>query len=216
MKQYCMLICLLVSITTQITYAQANAITLRLNNVPITEVIKTIKKQTNYTFSYDVELETPLKETKVTLNVIQQSINQILPVLFDTIEIAYKVVDDNILLSKKKSDHKTINNYQTLTQTVKGKVIDRESKIPLIGVSVVLQNSRPYLGAISDANGMFSFKVPVGLQSLKLTYVGYEEFIASGLQVISGKETFLNIEMRESVTKMKEVVIIAERDKDMP
>ena len=102
MKQYCMLICLLVSITTQITYAQANAITLRLNNVPITEVIKAIKKQTNYTFSYDVELETPLKETKVTLNVIQQSINQILPVLFDTIEIAYKVVDDNILLSKKK------------------------------------------------------------------------------------------------------------------
>ena len=86
----------------------------------------------------------------------------------------------------------------------------------MIGVSIVLLNSQPNLGAISDANGMFSFKVPLGLQSLKLTYVGYEEFIASGLQVISGKETSLNIEMRESVTKMNEIVISADQEKDMP
>ena len=143
-------------------------------------VIEAIKKQTTYTFSYNVELETILKEKKVTVNVIQQSIVQILPVLFDTTDIAYKVVDDNILLSKKNLDHKIQIAIKQLTQTVKGKVIDRESKVPLIGVSVVLQNSQPYLGAISDANGMFSFKVPLGLQSLKLTYVGYEEFIASG------------------------------------
>jgi hypothetical protein len=213
MMQYCMLICLLVSITTQTTYAQANAITLRLNNVPITEVIKAIKKQTNYTFSYNVELETTLKETKVTVDVVQQTITQILPALFDATDIAYKVVDDNILLSKKNSDHKTTSS--TLTQTVKGKVIDKESKVPLIGVTIVL-NKQPYLGAISDANGMFSFKVPLGLQSLKLTYVGYEEFTISGLQVISGKETLLTIEMRESVTKMNEIVINADQEKDMP
>ena len=70
-------------------------------------VIEAIKKQTNYTFSYDVELETILKEKKVTINVTRQSIVQILPVLFDTTDIAYKVVDDNILLSKKNLDHKT-------------------------------------------------------------------------------------------------------------
>src|SRR5688572_4308813 len=216
MVRYCIIMCLLALIATETTYAQANAISLNLRNVPITTVIEAIKKQANYTFSYDVELETALKETKVTVNVARQSIIQILPVLFDATDIAYKVVDDNILLSKKNSVQKTINNYQTLTQTVKGKVIDRESKVPLTGVSVVLQNSHPHLGAISDANGMFSLKVPLGLQSLKLTYVGYEEFIASGLQVISGKETFLNIEMRESVTKMNEIVINAEQEKDMP
>src|SRR5688572_2551010 len=186
MMRYSILIGLLISITTQTTYAQADAISLNLRNVPITTVIEAIKKQTNYTFSYDIELETTLRETKVTVNVTRQPIVQILPVLFDTSDIAYKVVDDNILLSKKNSDHKTINNYQTLTQTVKGKVIDRESKIPLIGVTIVSLNSQPYLGAISDAKGMFSFKVPLGLQSLKLTYVGYEEFTVSGLQVISG------------------------------
>ena len=215
MLRYCILICLLVPVTTQTTYAQANTISLNLKDVPITEVIDAIKKQTTYRFSYDVGLEPILKEKKVTINVIRQSIVQILPVLFDTTDIAYKVVDDNILLSKKNLDHKT-NSHQTVSQTVKGKVIDSESKVPLIGVSIVLLNSQPNLGAISDANGMFSFKVPLGLQSLKLTYVGYEEFIASGLQVISGKETFLNIEMRESVTKMNEIVINADQEKDLP
>ena len=215
MLRYCILICLLVPVTTQTTYAQANTISLNLKDVPITEVIDAIKKQTTYRFSYDVELETILKEKKVTVHVIRQSIVQILPVLFDTTDIAYKVVDDNILLSKKNLDRKT-NSHQTVSQTVKGKVIDSESKVPLIGVTIVLLNSQPSLGAISDANGMFSFKVPLGLQSLKLTYVGYEEFIASGLQVISGKETFLNIEMRESVTKMNEIVINADLEKDMP
>src|SRR4029077_16585533 len=131
-------------------------------------------------FSYDVDLETMLKEKKVAIHVSQQSITQILPLLFDTTDIAYKVVDDNILLSKKKSDHKITTSYQTLTQIVKGKVIDRESKVPLIGVSIIMENSQPYMGTTSDGDGMFSFKVPVGLQSLKFTYVGYEEFIASG------------------------------------
>src|SRR5687768_10436375 len=108
MRRYCILIGVLISITTQTAYAQDNEISLKLRDVPITTVIEAIKKQTNYTFSYDVELETTLKETKVTVNVIQQSINQVLPVLFDTTDIVYKIVDDNILLSKKNSVHKTI------------------------------------------------------------------------------------------------------------
>jgi len=215
MLRYCILICLLVPVTTHTTYAQANAISLNLKDVPITEVIDAIKKQTTFRFSYDVGLEPTLKEKKVTIRGNRQSIVQILPVLFDTIDIAYKIVDDNILLSKKNLDRKT-NTHQTVSQTVKGKVIDSESKVPLIGVTIVLLNSQPSLGAISDANGMFSFKVPLGLQGLKLTYVGYEEFVASGLQVISGKETFLNIEMRESVTRMNEIVVNADQEKDMP
>ena len=170
--RYYILIYLIVPITTQATYAQTNTISLNLKNVPITEVIDAIKKQTTYRFSYDVGLEPILKEKKVTIHVTRQSIVQILPLVFDTTDIAYKVSDDNILLSKKNLNQET-NKSKTVSQTVKGKVIDSESKVPLIGVTIVLLNSQPNLGAISDTNGMFSFKVPVGLQSLKLTYVGY-------------------------------------------
>ena len=120
MMRYYILICLLLPITTQSTYAQGNTISLNLKNVPITEVIDAIKKQTTYRFSYNVELETILKENKVTINVIRQSVVQILPVLFDTTDIAYKVVDDNILLSKKNLNHKT-NSHQASLANGQGK-----------------------------------------------------------------------------------------------
>jgi len=214
--RYCILIWLLISATTINTFAQRDTVTLNLKNVPIAHVIEAIKKQTLYRFSYDVDLETLLKEKKVTVTATRQSVVQLLPVIFDPAGIAYKVIDDNILLSKKNSEPEAIQSHKTLIQTVKGKVIDKESKVPLIGVSIVLINSQPLLGAVSDANGMFSFKVPVGRQSLKFTYVGYEEFTASDLSVISGKETLLNIEMRESVMQMNEVVVKADQDKDLP
>jgi len=54
MMRYCMLICSLVSITTQTTYAQANTINLNLKDVPITEVIDAIKKQTTFRVTTEI------------------------------------------------------------------------------------------------------------------------------------------------------------------
>ncbi|HEY5823073.1 MAG TPA: carboxypeptidase-like regulatory domain-containing protein [Cyclobacteriaceae bacterium] len=214
--RYCILICLLITITTHSAFAQPDTVTLNMKNVPIATVIEAIKKQTAYRFSYDIELETQLKEKKITINATRQRISQLLPVIFDLEGIAYKVVDHTILLSKKKSESEVIQSHKTLMQTVKGKVIDKESKVPLIGVNIFVIDGHPPLGAVSDINGLFSLKVPVGRHSLKFTYVSYEEFTASDLSVTSGKETQLNIEMRESVTQMNEVVVKADHDKDIP
>jgi hypothetical protein len=214
--RYWVLSCLLISITTPSAFAQRDTVTLSMKNASMVTVIEAIKKQTDYRFSYDIELEALLKEKKITINAFREPIDQVLPVIFGPVNIAYKVVDDNILLSKKNSELEVVQSRQTLMQTVKGKVIDKESKVPLVGISILLMNSQPPLGAITDANGMFSFKVPVGKQSLKFTYVGYEEFTASDISVISGKETQLSIEMRESVIQMNEVVIRGDHDKDIP
>ena len=42
---------------------------------------------------------------------------------------------------------------QELTQTIRGKVIDETSEITLIGATVLLIESDPNLGAITDING---------------------------------------------------------------
>ena len=215
MMRYCILICLVVSLTTHCTFAQRDTITLKLNNVSIATVVEEIEKQTTFRFSYDVELETILKEKKVSVKASQRAIVQILSTVFDTTDIAYKIVEHSILLSKKKSDPEASKSSRTLMQTVKGKVIDKESRVPLIGVSIVFVNATSHLGTISDANGLFSFKVPLGRQSFKFTYLGYEGFMAEDISVISGKETFLNIEMRESVTELREVVVNADQAKDV-
>ena len=99
------------------------------------------------------------------------------------------------------------------TQTIRGIVIDNQSKTPLIGVSVVLLNTENFVGSASDVNGNFRLEnIPVGRQSIKATYVGYRER-AIPVIVTSGKETVITIEMEESVVQGKEVVISAEREK---
>ncbi len=103
---------------------------------------------------------------------------------------------------------------QQLTNTVKGKVIDKDSRQLMMGVNILLLNSNPLRGASTDENGDFKIEdVPVGRQSLKFSYVGYDDAVVSEILVISAKELLLNMEMQEKVTNMKDVQIIAQKDK---
>jgi CarboxypepD_reg-like domain/TonB dependent receptor len=102
---------------------------------------------------------------------------------------------------------------QEPTQTIRGVVIDNQSKTPLVGVSIVLLGTESFTGSASDLDGNFRLeKIPVGRQSIKVTYVGYRERVIP-LVVTSGKETVITVEMEESVIQGKEVVITAEREK---
>ena len=102
---------------------------------------------------------------------------------------------------------------QDYTQTIKGKIVDTDSKIPLPGASVILVGSDPLLGTISDMDGHFRLeKVPVGRQSLEVSYMGYENIRLSEVLVSTGREVMLNIEMKESVTTLAECTVVAKSD----
>ena len=103
---------------------------------------------------------------------------------------------------------------QELTQTIRGTVTDVESKAPLIGASIVIAGSDPIKGAVTDLEGRFRLEnVPIGRADLMLSYMGYESKIVPNIEVNSGKENVLDLVMQESLVKMEEVVITAERDK---
>ncbi len=97
------------------------------------------------------------------------------------------------------------------TQTIKGQILDSQSKYPIIGASVVVLNSNPLVGAVSDANGFYKIeKVPLGRISLKISFVGYTENVVSNILLTSGKETVLNLTLEESVETLEELVITAD------
>lgn len=105
---------------------------------------------------------------------------------------------------------------QNLTQTVRGRIIDQDSRTPLPGVNVVVQGigQELFLGASTDSDGTFRIEeVPIGRVSLKISYVGYEEKVLPNILVTSGKEVVIDIEMRESLINMNEVVVNADKDK---
>lgn len=66
-------------------------------------------------------------------------------------------------------------------QTIKGVVIDKKSKIPLIGAHIYIINSLQ--GTVSDADGKFTLTLPNTHGEILVTYVGYEnrkiEFLPS-------------------------------------
>lgn len=104
-----------------------------------------------------------------------------------------------------------------LTQTIRGVVVDKESQIPLPGVNIVITNSSPQQGTISDESGKFRFNnATVGRISVQASYIGYKTQTFDNIIVRSAKETILKIELEETVTKLEEVVIKANVRKDRP
>ena len=97
---------------------------------------------------------------------------------------------------------------QELTQVVRGTLVDKDSKMPLFGASVVIAGSDPQIGTITDDNGNFNFgKLPVGRYDIIIYYMGYETRTLTNILVGTGKEVVLNVDLTESVVNLEEVVV---------
>lgn len=97
-------------------------------------------------------------------------------------------------------------------QTIKGKIVDKESQFPLPGVTVMVTTVDPVIGAVTDIDGSFKLKnVPIGRHSVRVSYIGYaqQELVTA---VTSGKEVILNISIEESTEMLAAVQIVAGSD----
>jgi hypothetical protein len=106
---------------------------------------------------------------------------------------------------------------QTPTQTVRGQIVDNQTKSELVGVIVLFADTGMHSqNTTTDVDGNFRFEnIPVGRHTLVFKYIGYKEF-SMPIVLTSGKEIVLNIEMEESVVAQKEVVINGGSEKTKP
>ncbi len=103
---------------------------------------------------------------------------------------------------------------QTITQTIKGKVTDAETQIPLPGATIVIIGSDPLIGTSSNTEGVFRLEnVSLGRYDIRVSYTGYVPFIVSEIIVGSGKEVIINAGLKESVVSLGQVVVNAKADK---
>ena len=106
---------------------------------------------------------------------------------------------------------------QQYNQTVRGKVIDRESHRPIEFASVSIYNGDYNNGTITDNNGEFIIEnVPVGRKTLAVSFVGYETVHILNLEVTMGKEMIVHVEMAETSIEIEEVEIKAYTNKEIP
>jgi hypothetical protein len=105
----------------------------------------------------------------------------------------------------------------TQTQTVKGTVLDMQSRFPLPGVNVILLDSDPLVGTSTDTDGQFRLEnIPTGRQAILVQFIGYKSQTIPNVLVTAGKEVVINVLLEESVEKLQEVVVVAQSDKDKP
>ena len=106
---------------------------------------------------------------------------------------------------------------QTITQTIKGNVFDLQTKETLIGANVFILDSDPLIGSSTDIDGNFNFsRVPLGRHSIRVNYIGYEPVIIPEVLVTSGKETVLNIGLKQSSFEMEGFIVTPEIIKNKP
>jgi hypothetical protein len=102
-------------------------------------------------------------------------------------------------------------------QIVRGKVLDKETKQPIIGATVFVKDIEPQIATVTDVDGNFTMEnVPLGRQTILAQYVGYNPFAADNLIVSAAKELYLEIEMIESSQMTDEVLITATAGSNTP
>jgi hypothetical protein len=103
---------------------------------------------------------------------------------------------------------------QDLNQTIRGKVVDAESRYPLQSARVfVTLPDGEVIGNLSDAQGNYRLaKVPVGRQTINFEFIGYQPVVLNNIEVTSAKEVILNVDMQASALEVDEVLIQAQRN----
>ena len=78
---------------------------------------------------------------------------------------------------------------QDITQTLKGTIYDQNTHEPLIGATVVVQNSDPVIGTTTDEKGQFSLpNLRLGRVTLEVSYIGYDSQTIPEILITSAKE----------------------------
>jgi len=106
---------------------------------------------------------------------------------------------------------------QNISQTIKGRIFDVESQSPIPLAAVVILNTNPQLGVVTDLSGNFMIeRVPIGRYKIQISFVGYNTTTVPEVLVSSGKETVLEIGMKQSINQLNEAVVHADSKKELP
>ncbi len=109
----------------------------------------------------------------------------------------------------------SVSHAQSITGTIKGTVIDELSEEPIVGAKVVVIDSDPVLGAITDFDGLFRIdSIPSGRHGIRITAIGYKPAFLQNLEVLT-KELNFEIRLIGLVKEIEEVVVSGTKKEDL-
>lgn len=179
--------------------ALSQKISLSVENAPMEQVIKVIKKRSGYLFIYNNEL---LKKAKpVTIKISEGTIEQVLEQCFDKQPLTYELLEKTIVVKPKIQEAIREQPPMIIPKTeVKGKVSD-ESGGGLPGVSIVLKGTQR--GTTTSTDGTFTLEIEEKDAVLIFIFVGY-----LSKEVTIGALTTLDVTLSVDNKALEEIVVV--------
>jgi TonB-linked SusC/RagA family outer membrane protein len=175
-------------------YSQMTKLTLKLEDVKISDALKEIENQSEFFFLYSPKLIDV--ERKVNIEAKEETIKDILSNIFDD-QVKFAVIDRQVILTPNEQPN-VLSSSQQQTK-ITGTVTDKNG--PITGANVVVTGTT--LGTITDITGKYSIEVPQGAKSLTFTFIGMQPH-----EISIGTLTQIDVTMAESAIGLEEVVVI--------
>lgn len=182
------------------SYSQKTTFTISVQDQSVKEVFDYIEQHSEFIIFY-------LDETidvnrKVSVNLKDQRVENILEQLFKNTDVTYTINDRQILLSKRKEMTEAVPVVAVVQQkknTVTGVVLD-PSGMPVIGANIMVKGTTN--GTITDMDGKFSLDVDKDA-TLVISYIGF-----ASQEIKVGNQTKLSISLKEDSEALDELVVV--------
>lgn len=190
------------------SYAQNKKLTLKIENRSVEHVLKTIESESKFKFFYITD-EIDVSR-RVSLDVVNTPIKEILDVLFVDGRVTYSVLKKQIVLRAKAPELVAVdkigqdqggqNKVPIQDFTISGSITDKNG-IPIAGVNIIEKNTTN--GVASDFDGNFSIGVEGPESVLVFSYLGFKN-----QEITVGNQETLTVVLEEDSQGLEEVVVI--------
>ena len=176
------------------SYSQLTKVTLKLEDVKISDALKEIENQSEFFFLYSPKLIDV--ERKVNIDAEKEPIKKILSNIFGE-KVIFAVYDRQVILSPiEQSGKLSVVQQRSITGTVTEK-----DGTPIPGVNVVVTGTTQ--GTTTDIAGRYSIEIPIGANSLNFSFIGM-----ASQEISIGTLTQIDVTLVESEIGLEEVVVI--------
>ena len=185
------------------SYGQDKKLSLDISNESIETVLERIESQSRFNFFFKTgEVDV---QRKVSLNVENTPIHEILDFLFKGENVSYTVVKKQIVLKKLVANTARVvsvgktQGTSDLQSSVSGTVTD-ESGQPLAGANIVVKGTTN--GVQTDFDGNFSIETSDPNATLEISYIGF-----ATQDIPLDGQTTISVTLIEDATGLEEVIV---------
>ncbi|WP_372774306.1 TonB-dependent receptor [Mangrovibacterium sp.] len=175
-------------------YSQQTRMTINLKNTRLADVLNTIENQSDFYFLYNQDLIDVNR--KVSIDVENQGIENILDQLFETSKVKYVIKDRQIVLTNLDETAQFVQKVGVVSGTVKASNGD-----PIPGATVVVKGTT--IGTITDFDGNFSLNNVPDDAILQFSFVGMQM-----VEVAVNGQSVINAVLAEETIGLEEVVAV--------